>query len=305
MDIAAIDEVKINFTPESLTALNFILGGIMFGIALELTPQDFKRILLSPKAVLIGLSSQLLLLPLLTFVLVIGLHQTGWIVPSLGLGMILVAACPGGNTSNFISMLAKGNVALSVSLTAVVTLLAVLVTPLNFTFWANQYPVTAQLLESIQIDFVEMFKTVMFLLGLPLIAGMLFNYYFPKITAKIIRPIKVLSLVIFMGFVFVALYVNRDVFLGYIHILAPIVLIHNAVGLIGGYVYARLLGLSRPDRRSVSIETGMQNTGLALVLAFAFFQDSPALGGMAAISAWYGIWHLVSGLFLAQIWSKR
>jgi len=114
-----------------------------------------------------------------------------------------------------------------------------------------------------------------------------------------------LSLVVFMSFVFVALYANRETFMSYIHILAPIVLVHNALGLICAYIYARLLGVSKADRRSISIETGMQNTGLALVISFAFFKDSPALGGMAAISAWYGIWHLVSGMFLAWIWSKQ
>ncbi len=302
---SAINQTQLSFSPESLKLLNGILGFVMFGIALELKLFDFKRILEDKRSAMVGLTSQLILLPFLTFLLASGLLAANLIIPSFALGMILVAACPGGNMSNFISSIAKGNIALSVTLTAVVTLLAVFMTPFNFTFWADMNPVTAQMLASIKIGFWEMFFTVLVLLALPLALGMLFNHYFPKITKVIIKPIKIVSLLIFIVFIIGALYFNFDVFKDFILLLAPVVFLHNAVGLVSAYSFAKIFKLQESDCRSVAIETGIQNTGLALVIIFSFFQGSPAIGGMACIAAWYGVWHLISGLLLAWYWSNK
>lgn len=300
-----INNAQLNFSPESLQVLNIVLGFIMFGIALELKLSDFKLIFSTPKAILIGLTSQLILLPLLTFLLIYVLQMGNAVVPSVALGMMLVAACPGGNMSNFISVLAKGNVALSVSMTAIVTIGAVLMTPLNFTFWGGMNPETAVLLESINIGFLDMFKIVSLLLGLPLALGMWFNYKFPDTTALLIRPIKTLSVICFLVFLVGAFVANFDAFVDYIGAIAWIVFLHNALGLFGAYWYARGLGLKKKEARSVSIETGVQNSGLALVLIFAFFVDSPALGGMAVIAGWWGVWNMIAGLCLAWYWSKK
>ncbi|RMG26518.1 MAG: bile acid:sodium symporter family protein [Bacteroidetes bacterium] len=293
----SVDHIQLSFTPESLLLLNIILGFIMYGVALELRVEDFKRILFEPKAPLVGVISQFVLLPALTFCLIYLIRPQ----PSIALGMILVAACPGGNISNFISLLAKGNAALSVTLTAVATLLAIVMTPFNFAFWGGLYPPTAALLTRISLDPVEMLTTILLLLGLPLVLGMATAYRFPVLTRRILKPIKVLSLLFFAGFVVVALSNNFDYFLKYIHYIIFIVLAHNAAAFLGGYGFARIMGLSGADVRSVTIETGIQNSGLALVLIFGFFGG---LGGMAIIAAWWGIWHILAGLSLAAVWSR-
>ncbi len=301
----SINDANLNFSPQSLYLLNIIMGFVMFGVALELKPLDFKRILYNSKSALVGLSSQLILLPVLTMVYCTILLDLGLTMPSLALGMILIAACPGGNMSNFISMLAKGNTALSVSMTAVVTITAVFLTPISFTFFAGMHPKTLALLESINIDFYEMLKTVFLILGLPLFLGMLFNHYFPKITLKIMRPMKIFSLIAFISFVVIAFITNFETFKKYIFVLAPLVFIHNTLGILGAYLWSSLFKLPQSDRRSVTIETCIQNSGLALVIIFTFFQNSPAAGGMACIAGWWAIWHLVAGLSIASFWSKR
>ena len=293
----SIDQANVQFSPDSLFVLNIILGFIMFGVALGLKIEDFRRVIRQPKGPLVGLFSQFLLLPLLTFVAV-------WILPvgaSVALGMFLVAACPGGNISNFISSLARANVALSVSLTAIATLLAMIMTPLNFAFWANLYPPSAALLKEINLDTWELVKTVLLLLGVPLVLGMWVAHTFPKLTEKISRPIRIFSIVFFVGFVVIALSNNFSVFLDFIQYIILLVLLHNALALLGGYLTARAFSLSWQDVRSITIETGIQNSGLALIIIFNFFEG---LGGMAVIAAWWGIWHIVAGLTLAFFWSS-
>lgn len=293
-----IDDIQLNFSEDSLRVLNICLGIIMFGVALDLHWADFKRLVSEPKSTLTGMVSQFLLLPFLTFLVV-------WIFkphPSLALGMILVAACPGGNISNFMCQLAKGNIALSVSLTAITTLVAIFMTPLNFTLWGSILPETAQLMEVISIDPIDMFKTISTLLGLPLVLGMLFNHYFPKVTAKIKKPVKIASIIFFAAFVVIAFKNNYDHFLSYIHLVALMVLIHNAVGLLGGFGLGKLMRLPKNDVRAIAIETGIQNSALALILIFNFFDGK---GGMALIAGWWGIWHIISGLSLAAFWSRK
>jgi len=227
--------------------------------------------------------------------------------PAVALGMILVAACPGGNISNFISGFAKGNVALSVTLTAIATLAAIFMTPFNFAFWGKLYAKSHPLLRPIEIDPIQMFQTVFILLGIPLILGMIFAYKFPNTTKKILKPINIFSIVFFLGFVVAALANNLSYFLKYIHLIIAIVFIQNGLGLLGGYYYSKILKLPEVDQRTISIETGIQNSGLGLVLIFnpKIFPPDLQLGGMAFIAAWWGIWHILSGLGLAYYWSRR
>lgn len=300
------DGINVVFSKDSVWILNLVLGFIMFGIALELKLDSFKKILRKPKAPILGSFSQFILLPALTFALVWVLCNTGVFDETevyIGLGMMLVAACPGGNISNFVSSVSKANVELSVTLTAFSTVLAVVMTPLNFSLWGGLNPYTAGLLTEINVDLTEMFKTVFLMLGLPVVIGMLISSKLPKLTSKIIRPIKILSILIFGVFVAIAFVNNIDNFLEYIHLIALVVLAHNALGLGGGYLMGRLGGLEKKECRTLSIETGMQNSGLALALIFnpAFFNGN---GCMALIAAWWGIWHIVSGLALAFFWSK-
>ena len=293
-----IDEVLLNFDPASLLFLNLMLGFIMFGVALDLKLSDFKRVLTAPKASLVGLLSQWLLLPIITIGIIYILEPR----PSLALGMVLVAACPGGNISNFICKLAGANTALSVSLTAFTTSAAIIMTPLSFAFWTSLIPNTSGLISSISLDVWDMFSTIIYLILLPVAAGILFSHYMPQLTKKIRKPINILSILIFSAFVVIAFTKNADYFLEYIHVIFVLVLLHNGFALLGAYYFAKSLGLPLNDRKSIAIETGIQNSGLGLILIFNFFDG---LGGMAIVAGWWGIWHIVSGLTLAYIWSRK
>lgn len=302
-DLLLLDSLRLNFSQASLHLMNISIGFIMFGVALGIKWENFKNIFLNPKSVIVGLGSQFLVLPAVTFLAVWLLG--GFITPSVAFGMLLVASCPGGNISNFISSVAKANVALSVSLTAMGTVLAVIFTPLNFAFWGGLYSTTSPLLRPIHINPFDMFQTVVILLGLPVAAGIIFSQKLPKITQKIKKPIQKISILIFAAFVILAFRNNYEYFIRYINWILIIVLIHNAMALTSGYLFAASFGLNRSDRRTISIETGIQNSGLGLVLLFnpKIFPPELNMGGMAFIAAWWGIWHILSGLGIAAFWS--
>jgi len=264
-----IDTLHINFSAETLWVLNFALAFVMFGIALEISISDFKRLLKDPKPILVGVFSQFLVLPAITFLLVLLMKP----IPSIALGMFIVAACPGGNISNFITYLAKGNTALSVSLTAIATLLAIVMTPLNLQLWGSWYQPTSAILTEVAISPFEMIKLVSLLLGVPLIVGMWFNHLRPILASKLA-----------VAYVF------------------WLVVIHNLVAFTTGFSLARVFGLSQQNLRSITVETGIQNSGLGLLLIFTFFDG---LGGTALLAAFWGIWHLISGLSLATFWGYK
>ena len=292
-----IDTIRLNFSPESLMLLNAILSIVMFSIALDLRVSDFRALMRAPKALVTGLVSQFLVLPALTFAMLSVTNPQ----PSIALGLILVAACPGGNISNFITHRAGGNAALSVSMTGIATLAAILFTPLNVAFWGSLYAPTRDLLRQTTLDPVSIAITVFFMLILPLILGIVLNARKPGLAARIRKPMQSLSMVIFIGFIVLALAANWSFFLGYVGAVAGLVVLHNGLALAGGYATATLMGLSDYDRRAITIETGIQNSGLGLVLIFAFFGG---LGGMAVAAAFWGIWHAISGLALASLWSR-
>ena len=214
----------------------------------------------------------------------------------------MVAACPGGNISNFFSALAKGNIALSVSLTAISSVLAIFMTPLNLAFWAGMYEPTSQLLTDISLDYWGVFETIVIILGIPLILGMTFRHKFPKLSEKLHPYMHYGSILIFAAIVILAFTANIDIFLNYIYLVVFLVFVHNAVALLSGYQLGKLFKLNEPDRRSLAIETGIQNSGLGLVLIFAFFDG---LGGMAIVAAWWGIWHIVAGMSVSYFWNYR
>jgi BASS family bile acid:Na+ symporter len=293
-----LDNIHINYNGEALWAMNIVLAFVMFGIALEISVGDFKELWSKPKPVLVGVLSQFLVLPALTFFLV-------WFIdpyPSIALGMFMVAACPGGNISNFISHLAGGNTALSVCLTAIATLLAVVMTPLNLQLWGSFYGPTAAILKDVAISPFQMVKLVGLLLGVPLVLGMMVNYLKPILALKIAKVLKVVSLLFFITLVFLALFNNRAVFLDYIFYVFWIVLVHNLLAFFTGFSLSKVFGLNTSNTRSITIETGIQNSGLGLLLIFTFFDG---LGGMALLAAFWGIWHIVSGLLLATFWSAK
>ena len=293
-----LDTIILNFDSGNLFFLNLTLAVIMFGVALNITISDFLRVVKNPKSVLIGILSQFILLPAFTFLLVTIIQP----LPSIALGMFLVAACPGGNISNFMTNYAKGNAALSVSLTAISTLLAIVMTPLNFQLWSGLYRPTSNLINTISLSPLEMVKVISLLLGVPLILGMLVRNYVPKFAIKTAPIFKIGSILFFIALIILALSKNIDIFKKYIHYVFIIVLVHNILALILGYSVASIAGLSKRNRRTLAIETGIQNSGLGLLLIFSFFNG---LGGMAILAAFWGIWHIVSGLTIAIFWSKK
>lgn len=305
-----LDPIKINFSASGMHIINIVLSFIMFGVALGLKPKEFSNIIRSPKSTILGLISQLVALPLITFLLVIVFSNQ--ITPTVALGMILVAACPGGNISNFISSLSKANTELSIGLTASTTLLSTIMTPFNFAFWGGMYANfiskhASRSLHPLIIDNVQMFETVFILLGIPLILGIAFAHFFPKMTEKLKKPIQIISIIFFLLMVVLAFTNNLQIFLKYIYYIFFIVLIHNFLALSTGYSIARIFRLPEADRRTLTIETGIQNSGLGLVLLFnpKIFPTHLELGGMLFITAWWGIWHIISGLIIAGYWSKR
>ncbi len=293
----SIDEVTLNFSPGSLMLLNAILAVVMFSIAIDLTPDDFRKLRRSPRPLITGLISQFMILPVLTFCLVLITQPR----PSIALGLILVAACPGGNISNFITHRSGGNAALSVSMTAFATVGAILLTPTNIALWGGLYPPTRAILQETSIDPVSIAITVGFMLILPLVLGVQLNMRKPDLTAKLRKPLQMLSFAIFVAFIVLALAANWGFFLDLAGQVAGLVIAHNALALAGGFAVATLAGLSPFNRRAVTIETGIQNSGLGLVLIFAFFSG---LGGMAVVAAFWGIWHAISGIALASFMAR-
>ncbi len=293
-----LDDVLIHFDSQGLMILNIALAVVMFGVALGITSDDFKHLLKKPKLIILGVISQFFLLPLITYGVIILIRPQ----PSIALGMMLVAACPGGNISNFMTHLAKGNTALSVSLTAFATFLAMFMTPFNFQFYGNLYQPTAEMLKSVELNPFELIKLIILILGIPLVLGMLVRRKNETLANKLSKILKPLSILVFIAIVIIAFSNNLDIFNDYIHHVLGLGVMHNLIAILLGFGLATLFKLSIRDRRTLAIETGIQNSGLGLLIIFTFFNG---LGGMAIMAAFWGIWHIISGLLLATYWSKK
>lgn len=293
-----IDQVQLNFNPMSLTIMNIVIAFIMFGVALDLRLSDFKRAFSTPKPLLIGMTGQFLVFPAFTFLLVSIIQP----LPSIALGLFHIAACPGGNLSNFLTYMAKGNTPLSISMTAFSTVMAIFLTPLNFMLWGSLYTPARELMRTFTIDPVDMILSIFLMLGIPLILGMLIQYKFPVFAKKVNQGMKYFSIAFFVLFLIVMLYANFEYFIEFVGMVFLVVLLQYLLAIISGYFSARAFKLPERDRRAIAIEVGIQNSGLGLILIFNFFDG---LGGMAIIAAWWGVWHLVSGLTLATFWSRK
>jgi BASS family bile acid:Na+ symporter len=296
--IENLDSLKINFNTEDLWVLNITLAIIMFGVALGISIDDFKRLLKNPKILIVGVISQFILLPLVTFIFIKLVNP----MPSIALGLMMVAACPGGNISNFITQMAKGNAALSVSLTAFATLISLVMTPFNLEFWGNMYAPTAQILKSVSLNPWELVKLVTLILGIPLVLGMLVRKYNVNLSNKLAKILKPISLAIFLIFIILAFAKNFDIFINYVQYVLILVIAHNGLAILTGFYFAKIMKLSFKNQKTLAIETGIQNSGLGLLLIFSFFNG---LGGMALLVAFWAIWDIISGLAIATYWSKQ
>ena len=308
--LESLNSVILNFGEGGMMIVNIILAFVMFGVALGIKPGTFKDLLRNPKSVIVGMLMQWFALPAVTFAIALALSP--WITPMIALGMLLVASCPGGNISNFMSSLSKGNVELSISMSAISTAFAPIITPFNFFFWGTLYSQIISLkseIPTLVIPFFPMLEQILLLLGVPIVLGLLFARYFPNATKKITKPAQVLSILLFLGMVIVSFSQNFQLFLDNIFYVFFIVLIHNASALCTGFMGAKLAKVSEADRRSLTIEIGIQNSGLGLILLFNTAIFPPEIwhghyGGMLFITAWWGIWHIISGLSVSYLFRR-
>ncbi|MBP5369008.1 MAG: bile acid:sodium symporter family protein [Bacteroidales bacterium] len=305
LQLEQLDSVRLNYGNNGELVLSIVQAFIMFGVALGIKPLHFKTAFKYPKSVITGVVSQIVLLPLVTFLGVCCFRD--YLTVTVALGAILVACCPGGNVSNFISSISRGNIELSVSLTAISTVSAVIVTPLNFSLWGNLFINSSGLVRELYIPISDVFKTLFFIIGLPLLLGVLCSAKFPRFTQIIAKPIQRISVAIFMAMVIIAFGANFIKIITYVKYIFVIVLIQNALAFLAGNTAARVMHLNDRDRRTLTIETGIQNSGLALMLIFnpAIFPPEITTGGMEFLAAWWGVWHIISGLGLSLFWNCR
>jgi BASS family bile acid:Na+ symporter len=293
-----IDAVRLHFTPESLIALDVVLAFVLFGVALDMKVEDFKGIVSAPRGTVIGILAHSVLLPAVAFALTMILKPA----PSIALGMILVASCPSGNISNFLVNYSRGNTALSVTIAAFSMLGSIFFTPFNLTFWGELNPHTRPILHSVSLSPWQVLGTIVVLLGVPTALGMWVAQRYSGFAERARKPFRILSLVFFAMFVVGALVVNWDFFMRYVQRVVLFVFLLNAFALLTGYYTARAARLPEADRRAVSLEVGIQNSGFGLALVFNFFGG---LGGMAIVAAWWGIWHILAGLAISTWWRHR
>ena len=301
-----IDSISVTLNAGGMNTINIVLAFVMYGVALGIKPGTFIKLLHRPKPIFAGMLSQLVLLPLLTFLLTLAFGKS--ITWTMAIGMILVASCPGGNISNFMSSLSKGDIELSVSLTAISTALAIFMTPFNFWLYGNLYIKAAGLAAEVPqlvIPLKDVLKTIFILLGVPLTLGILTARYLPKVAEVLKKPMQWLSILFFLAMVILSFTGNLEAFLKCIKYIFLVVLIHNLMALAIGFSTASAFRLSNKDRRTLTIETGIQNSGLGLVLLLgtSLFANFPPHGGTLVITAWWGVWHIISGLTISGIFN--
>ena len=293
-----VDEIRLNFNPASLMLLNAVLSFPMFGIALDTRAEDFRRLLRMPVAFAVGIVAQFIFLPAITF----GLTLVIGAAPSIALGMILVACCPPGNVSNILTHRAGGNVALSVSMTAVSNALSIVAMPLNLAFWASLHPTASGLLKSIALDPAEMLLHIFLIIGLPFVMGVGLSRAAPGLTGRVKRPLRIISFLTLIGFIVGAIAGNWRYFLDYVGLVIVAVALHDGLAFALGWGVARAARLPDYDSRAMSFEVGIRNAGLGLGLIFTFFDG---LGGMAVVAGVWGFWDIIAGLVLAAWWARR
>ncbi|CDQ40470.1 MULTISPECIES: bile acid:sodium symporter family protein [Virgibacillus] len=267
--------------------ISVLLGVIMFGMGLTLSPADFKGVMQAPRSVLIAVLAQYTIMPCIAY----GLAVAFQLPPEIAVGVILVGCCPGGTASNVITFLAKGNTALSVSVTTVSTLLAPILTPALTLLFASEW---------MSVSFAEMVMSIVKMVLLPIILGVIIRMLFRK---QVEKSVAVLPLVSVIGIVAVAaavVSVNTDAIASSGLLIFGVVVLHNVLGLMLGFMLARICRLNFHDQKAVSIEVGMQNSGLGSTLALTYFAPIAAVP-----SAIFSVWHNISGPVLATIWAKR
>ena len=289
-----IDQISIDMGGSWEALLAALLALMMFAVALGLKPAHFSFFRTDPKHYIAGVLAQILLLPVLTLALVYTLNP----LPSLALGMILVACCPGGNISNILTMFARGNTALSVSMTATSSLAAAFITPISILFWLSLYPPTRNLLTEINFDVVSFLTQTLFILALPIVLGMFMVYKTPNLAARIQKPLALFAALVLLIIILFGFYKYRHLIPSLALMVIPLVVIHNGCALALGYLSGRITRADIPTRRAMTFEIGIQNSGLGFVILVT---QLSGLGGAAAIVGMWGLWHMIAGAFMVAM----
>lgn len=294
----ALDQTTMSFSPAAALLLQCILALVIFGVSLELSFSDFRRLLSAPKPVIAALSSQLIALPLLTFALI-------WVMdplPSLALGLMMTAACPGGNMSNVLTHWSGGRTSVSMSATTISSLISPITTPLTFQLLGNLHPATQSVMRQISVPYMELVMTIVVALVAPLIAGMALTQFYPSVATRIRGPLRNFGVGVFLLFVLLAVGSNAGIFFEVMGALFVVVALHNVLALACGFSFGTLFRVQENERRAITFETGVHNTALGLTLIFTYYQG---FGGMALIVAWWGVWQLITAGLVARWWATR
>ncbi len=289
-----IKDAVVAMDPAMQGVLSIALAFIMFAVALGLRPSDFSFVRTHTRSVLIGTITQLVGLPILTLALITAVTPS----PGIALGMLVVACCPGGNISNLLTRISKGDAAYSVALTMISSIFAVALLPFAILFWTGLYGPTASLLEEINIDRVRFILATSITLLIPLAAGLSTAHYHPELAAKLGRIFMPVAIGILIILIIVGVTTNKHLILNYGTETLPLVIIHNALaftlGALVGYIFLK----DQWKARALTFEVGIQNTGLGLLIVLS---QLGGIGSAAIIVASWSIWHLFAGFILATL----
>lgn len=268
------------------SSVNYLLGIVMFGMGLTLKPQDFKVVFSRPKEIIIGFLSQFILMPLIAFVLI----KTFRLPPELAVGVMLVGTCPGGTSSNVMTYMSKGDVALSVGMTIVSTIFAPILTPLLTKFYIGQV---------VDVKVMAMFLSIVKVVLIPIVLGLIINHFFGKVTDALVKVLPAVSTLAIVAIVAAVVSASSAKLLNALNtslMIVFVVMLHNLLGYATGYGVGKLLRLKQTKCRALSIEVGMQNSGLATGLAAAHFAQYPLATIPGAV---FSTWHNISGALYA------
>ena len=294
MDAGALDSLRIVLDPAGQAGVALALVIVMFSVALGLRIEDFSFLRDKPLLFIGGVVAQVVVLPLVTFLLVLALRPAA----SIALGMIVVACCPGGAVSNLLTYLSRGNVATSVALTATSSMLAAILTPTSILFWSQAYKPTATLLQTLDVNPLLFVLQTTILLAVPLVLGMIVAAKAPDVAKRIRKRTTVLGVSVLVCTIIYGIAYFFPVLFPALPILGSVVVLHNALAFATGALAGRILSGVSATRRALTFEIGIQNSGLALVILLSQLKG---LGGAAAIAAVWGVWHLVAGGLLAAL----
>lgn len=293
-----IDQLHVDISGGFQLVMKIVIALFLFGIALDVRIEDLGYVVRRPLPIGVGLVAQFLVMPALTVLLTHALDVRG----SVAIGMILVVCCPAGNLSNIFTYRARGDVALSISLTTASNVVALVLTPIAVAFWTGMNASADQLMRDVSIDPWEMVLEIALLIGLPFAAGLLTSWRFPAFAERARPYVEPGALVLLLTVVVVALAGQLTTFRDYAGVVAVAIILQNAISLLVGYATGRGLRLPVASVRAMTFELGVRNTGLSVVLALGFFRD---LGGVVVVAALWGMWDATTGLLLSSWWRRR